>query len=1083
MKHLKKMLCGSLIAFGTLAQQASAATFVGDRTDFRDETIYFAMTTRFYDGDPNNNVYCWDGVLNVNDPEWRGDFAGLIKKLDYIKALGFTAVWITPIVENGSGLDYHGYHAMDFSKIDHRYVSKESTDADADVAFQTLIDEVHKRDMKLILDIVLQHTGNFGEAKLCRMFQKDYTQDLGDINASMIVVPQSEGGQLPEDYPAMKPGDQYATRLAMMKNSDFTNRDIHNYWHHKAWFDWDDPSCWWGQIAGDCVDLNTEHPAVAEYLVECYSRFIKMGVDGFRIDTAGHIPRLSFNNNFLPQLMEAANSAEAKAKRGDTPFFMYGEVCARSMEVIYRGENYNCSPCYYTWKESKNYPWDYDPTSWDSVVAIPTPTEGSHDYFTVQGHTNWESVLQSGIDDLGHADAILRKSDNALLNGNEYHTPDYSDYSGMSVIDFAMHWNFKSASGAFGVHGQDNLYNDATYNVVYVDSHDYAPDSNYRFEGTQDTWAENLSLMFTFRGIPCLYYGSEVEFQKGKPIDKGAVEALKDTGRAYFGGYIEGDLTVTDFAEYSSATGNIASTLTYPLARHIQRLNKIRAAVPALRKGQYSTDGCSGSMSFKRRYVDDNTDSYVLVTISGSSTFTGILNGTYVDAITGDTKTVTDGTLTATCSGKGNLRVYVLNTSKTPAPGKVGEDGKYLYGTASVDQPWTEWPDETMPEETWTVKPSGGGSGGTVEEPEEPIEPAIEDGEQAIFFENTSDWGGYIYAWIWNDDGNYTGGNWPGQVLTYLGNKIWKWTYTGTETIPDDAVIIFSNGSDQVPGRDQGGFDFVNGGYYTQDGYLKTIEPETTSPRVSMSPNGGDFIESVTVTLKANSVTTSATYKVGNASEVSFTGTTTVTIGEDMEVGESVTISWTATDGTATTNGKATFTKVEKPAGITIYADNSEVQWSPLKIHHFDVDASTWPGVDMLKVAENIYTYTVPDGTRGVVFNNGQGNGSNQTEDYTNLTNNHLYLIKPNGSNKATVEDKGVYGGASIDDLYVNDLYAGIEISLVPGGILVSASVDGMVHISTISGQTRSIAVTPGQTLIDGLEGFYIVNGQKLFVK
>ena len=137
----------------------------------------------------------------------------------------------------------------------------------------------------------------------------------------------------------------------------------------------------------------------------------------------------------------------------------------------------------------------------------------------------------------------------------------------------------------------------------------------------------------------------------------------------------------------------------------------------------------------------------------------------------------------------------------------------------------------------------------------------------------------------------------------------------------------------------------------------------------------------------------------------------------------------------------------------------------------------------MLKVAENINPYTVPDGTRGVVFNNGQGKGSNQTEDYTNLTNNHLYLIKPNGSNKATVEDKGVYGGASIDDLYVNDLYAGIEISLVPGGILVSASVDGMVHISTISGQTRSIAVTPGQTLIDGLEGFYIVNGQKLFVK
>ena len=521
-----------------MAMNSTAATFIGDRTDFRDETIYFAMTTRFYDGDPLNNVYCWDGVKNINDPEWRGDFRGLIEKLDYIKALGFTAVWITPIVENGSGLDYHGYHAMDFSKIDHRYVAKNLDDKGADVAFQELIDEVHKRGMKLILDIVLQHTGNFGEGKLCKMFEKDYTKDLGDINASMLVVPQEQGGQLPDNYPDMLPAEQYGTRLAMMKNTDFTNRDTHNLWHHKAWFDWDDPSRWWGQIAGDCVDLNTEHPTVTNYLVECYSRFIKMGVDGFRIDTAGHIPRLSFNKMFLPQLLEASQSPEAIAKRGNTPFFMYGEVCARSMEVIYRGANYNCSPCYYTWKESKDYAWDMDPKSWDNVVAIPTENEGSHDYETVSGHTNWESVLQSGKDDLGHESSILRKSNNAWLEGNDYHTPDHKDFSGMSVIDFAMHWNFNTAQGAFGVHGQDDLYNDATYNVVYVDSHDYAPDSNYRFMGDQATWAENLSLMFTFRGIPCIYYGSEVEFQKGKDIDKGAVIALKESGRAYFGGYI-----------------------------------------------------------------------------------------------------------------------------------------------------------------------------------------------------------------------------------------------------------------------------------------------------------------------------------------------------------------------------------------------------------------------------------------------------------------------------------------------------------------------------------------------------------------
>ena len=697
MKKTYRLLLSALLV--TSALITNAATFIGDRTDFRDETIYFAMTTRFYDGDPTNNTYCWDGVLNVNDPEWRGDFKGLIDKLDYIKALGFTAVWITPIVENASGLDYHGYHAMDFSKIDHRYVGKSNTDADADVAFQTLIDEVHRRGMKIILDVVLQHTGNFGEARLCKMFEKDYSKDLGHISC-MKVVPQSEGGMLPENYASMKPTEQYGSRLALMKNTDFQNHDIHNYWHHKAWFDWDDPSRWWGQIAGDCVDLNTEHPGVSSYIVECYSRFIKMGVDGFRIDTAGHLPRLSFNNNFLPQFQEAAESAEAKAKRGDSPFFMFGEVCARSMEVIYRGNNYNCSPCYYTWKESKDYPWDYDPASWDNVVAIPTPNEGSHDYETVSGHTNWEFALRQGEDDLGHSDEILRRSDNALLNGNDYHTPDHSDFSGMSVIDFAMHWNFNSASGAFGVHTQDYLYNDATYNVVYVDSHDYAPDSNCRFNKDQATWAENLSLMFTFRGIPCLFYGSEVEFQKGKDIDKGAMLPLKDTGRAYFGGYIEGNVNVMDFAEYSDATGNMASTLTYPLARHIQRLNKIRAAVPALRKGQYSTEGCSGNLSFKRRYKDGNVDSYVLVTISGNSTFTNILNGTYLDAVTGDIKNVTNNTLTAECSGKGNMRVYVLN-----GPGKIGDDGKYLYDDASVDQPWAPWPDETMPDDTWTIRP------------------------------------------------------------------------------------------------------------------------------------------------------------------------------------------------------------------------------------------------------------------------------------------------------------------------------------------------------------------------------------------
>src|SRR5574344_215824 len=141
-------------------QSVHANTFNDDRTDFRDEAIYFVITTRFYDGDASNNTQCWDNQkANTGDPAWRGDFQGLIEKLDYIKALGFSAIWITPVVENASGYDYHGYHAFDFSKVDPRYESSDTT-------YQDLIEAAHAKGMKIVQDVVWNHTGNFGESNL-----------------------------------------------------------------------------------------------------------------------------------------------------------------------------------------------------------------------------------------------------------------------------------------------------------------------------------------------------------------------------------------------------------------------------------------------------------------------------------------------------------------------------------------------------------------------------------------------------------------------------------------------------------------------------------------------------------------------------------------------------------------------------------------------------------------------------------------------------------------------------------------------------------------------------------------------------
>ena len=774
---MKKFFILSVILLSAIG--LSAATFYPSRTDFRDEQIYFLLPTRFFDGDPTNNTQCWDNQSkNAGDPAWRGDFKGLIEKMDYIKALGFTAIWITPIVENASGYDYHGYHASDFSKVDHRHESE-------GVSFQTVIDEAHKRGMKIILDIVLNHTGNFGEGNLCKLFERDWSADQSSSDDCMVPMTQKDGGKLPDNYTSMPNTQQYSARLSQMKNTTGVNYDTHNYWHHYGNFNWDEPNRWFAQIAGDCVDLNTENPAVYNYLIQCYTTFINMGVDGFRIDTGGHIPRLTFNKAFIPAFIAAGEAA--KEKRGGTPFYMFAEVCARYSSILYR-EHANLSTFYYTWKESKDYAWDNDPASWDNLVEM----EGS----TCTSHTNWQSCWQQAEDDFGGL-TNQPTSQNAFLNGNTYHMPDYSQASGLHVIDFPVHWNFASAAQAWNIAkpSNDKYYNDATWNVVYVDSHDYAPDEvqRERFNKPQDTWAENLSLMFTHRGIPCLYYGSEVEFQKGKLIDQGTNIALQNSGRAYFGGYIKGTINTTDFAEYTDATGNLAASLSHPLAQHIQRLSKIRMAVPALRKGQYSVEGCSGSFAFKRRYTDETTDSYALVCISGNATFSNIPNGTYTDCVTGDVKTVTNGTLSASCSGKGNLRVYVLSTDKTPAPGKIGDDGKYIYTSSARSIPDPTWDGTEM---ELTDDPSNPGGN----EPTDPIAPCLTDtNERAVFFTKSSDFGNTINCYIWHTGTGSTVqvcGGWPGKKATALGNDTYKFVVpVEAKEIDDSWMIIWNDGS------------------------------------------------------------------------------------------------------------------------------------------------------------------------------------------------------------------------------------------------------------------------------------------------
>lgn len=615
-----------------------------ERSDLREDSIYFVMTTRFYDGDTGNNVHCWDDSNAGNpdsDPAWRGDFKGLIDKLDYIKALGFSAIWLTPVVTNGGGYDYHGYHSMDMSTVDVRYESDGAT-------YDDLIDAAHEKGIKIIQDVVWNHTGNFGDATLCPMFTKEYDtiQDLGSPD-SMKVIPGSELDQAYPNYDSLPGTSQFQARLDILQSIHSSNHNMsENYHRETAGGGWGQPLEQYASIEGDCRDLNTENPNVAKFLTDTYLGYADRGVDAFRLDTEKHINRWTLNSAYFPKFANIPN------------FYIFGEVCARWSECINEGGQSD-SPFFYTWKETAS-PWT---SNWNNNFSgWSTNFQNSKNHYT-------QYSTRSG----------MPTSTNALLSGMNYHTPDYSKANGTGVIDFTMHWNFYNANQAYNTAlGEDQYFNDSTWNVVYVDSHDYSPNDcqTVRYNAGTQAWAENMDLMFTFRGIPCIYYGSEVEFMKGADIDVGPKKPLAQTGRAYFGNYLEGNVTATDFSQYT-ASGAVQQTLNSPLCVHLRQLNAIRRAVPALQKGQYKT--ASGNMAFVRRYKSGGTDSLACVAISGGASFSGLPNGRYVDAVTGDVQNVTNGSLSVGNIGKANMRVYVCCASGfTGINGKIGSTGSYL---------------------------------------------------------------------------------------------------------------------------------------------------------------------------------------------------------------------------------------------------------------------------------------------------------------------------------------------------------------------------------------------------------------------
>ena len=277
--------------------QASALASSSYRSAMASENIYFVMTDRYQNGNTANDRMGLTGSREVTafDPTSTayyhgGDFAGLTDGctsgdgINRLKEMGFTSVWITPpfkqrYVQSGSAA-YHGYWITDFTDIDPHLGTK------AD--FTTFVDCVHSQGMKVVMDIVVNHTGDVNY----------YTN--GNYNFGAVRTAQVAAGD------------------TNLRKPSFLN-DLTNYHNRGNVGDWNNKEQSQNGDFFGLDDVATEKPAVIEGFAQAYAAWVNdYGIDGFRIDTAKHVDD-AFFGIWWPRVQELT----ASTKPG---LFAFGEV-------------------------------------------------------------------------------------------------------------------------------------------------------------------------------------------------------------------------------------------------------------------------------------------------------------------------------------------------------------------------------------------------------------------------------------------------------------------------------------------------------------------------------------------------------------------------------------------------------------------------------------------------------------------------------------------------------------------------------------------------------------------------------------
>lgn len=423
----------------------------GTLEPFAAESIYFVMTDRFVNGDPDNDFRDQGGEhpsfdiplpecdgVSANIGYLGGDFRGLLDHADYIRDMGFTAVWITPIADNpdqaftgGSEITctsvltdrgktgYHGYWAMNFYREDEHLTSP-------GLGFAELTEALRAHGLKTVLDIV----GNHGSPAWSMTQRQPGFGQLFDGEGNLLA-----------DHQNLHPEDL-----------DPDNNPLHRFFRTE-------PSL------AELGSFDPDNPELVEYLIGAYRRWIELGADAFRVDTIAYMP-----HRFWKQVSDRI--------RAEHPgFFMFGEVFSDDPDQL----------AAHTWPENGAF----------SVLDFP---------------------LRARLQQV-------------------FENPD-SDFALLHDVLFLDNGPYR------------NVYE----LVTFYDNHDMA-----RLNASDNGFINAHNWLFTARGIPAIYYGSEMGFMRGRPEHAG--------NRNYFG------------AE------RIEQARSHPISKYLQRIARVRATSPALQRG------------------------------------------------------------------------------------------------------------------------------------------------------------------------------------------------------------------------------------------------------------------------------------------------------------------------------------------------------------------------------------------------------------------------------------------------------------------------------------------------------------------